>query len=424
MGPASSDMANMQVKKTTTETHEVRTEIMQQAPTDGKHPVQTPETSAKPPMIQWKKTTTEKGVVWTESTEETPIHGKMPETNIKPPLSIKIEDSVVEGPKPVRAFKNLSPSPGLSTDRLKRLTLLCPSHGGEHAYVPSLKEVTTGETVRSKLAPLKVPKLLRDDVRKLLGMQEPRRARKWLKMCFTASPETIVDLRVLYEHYAQTFYKPATAAEPLGPCTFLRTLLRATDGSEPFAVSKEAHMLVFGLTPRLEALTFQSTDLTSRLNQLPPSNSGQRNIFAQHLAADPLFPLPPGQESKWYGRLMERNRLPQAEYYALNTEDAAFPGVSVRRLKQLREAERVLEEACERETAAETDAKIVAEFAEWRGSRGEKSAQDQVEEAKGTTAAESVREVQQMGTWAQGEFERREAAKMKPKRKKKKGKKR
>lgn len=47
-----------------------------------------------------------------------------------------------------------------------------------------------------------------------------------------------------------------------------------------------------------------------------------------------------------------------------------------------------------------------------------------MEEAKGTTAAKSVREVQQMGTWAQGEFERREAAKMKPKRKEKKGKKR
>ena len=223
-----------------------------------------------------------------------------------------------------------------------------------------------------------------------------------------------------------------------GICTFAKILMSAIHGTEPFAVYGRQHMLFFGLRPRCEALTLASTTRSLHRKHLDTYTargfvSLGNNAFARHLAADPLFPLPARVASPFYTRMCERDRLPQAEYYALNPEDPAFPGVSTRRLKQLRGAGEALDRASLRErtargnlTAVEEDVRACLEGRPCRGPvatfpRGRSAT---VASAEDSAVEETIVNGGEGGkTWAQAEMENREEIKMKPKKGKKKGKK-
>lgn len=310
---------------------------------------------------------------------------------------------------------------GISPSFLSKLTLLhLDTDEYERGYIPTVE--VSGRIVQPKLKPLVLPLLLKRDRQRLQEMEEQKCARKWCKMVWEACPESVVEVGSLWECWRRSF------GSDTGPATLLRTILKAIDGTDIFAVDKSACMLLFGLRPRAEALTLQSTDRAQRRYYLghyvaDSQVSPGKTLFAQHLASDPIFPLPPGQASRWHTRLCERNRLPQAEYYALNAEEPAFPGTSLRKRKLLREAEQALEEACARETAARTP-KQYGGFGDGEGSQSAGGGKGDGRDGTEVVAASEIEDVVgKQGTWAQGEFERREAAraKWKPKRKNGKG---
>lgn len=218
-------------------------------------------------------------------------------------------------------------------------------------FIPS-REGFTPEVVD-----LEMPAFDPRDVKKLLRLPEPKRIAKWLRMGFVACDEHLSSPSVFWKEYKAIFepllrehsgiagesqqeqrstndsQAPASTYEPLASShKFFLTLLRAIHGVRLYGSRDDnlGQVVVRGIRARTVVLTFPSTNRNRNLRQLQWYKkqievSMPKSLFAQKLAADPLF--------------MTATKKSRKEHSdGEKTESAGFPSVSIRRRDKVLDA--------------------------------------------------------------------------------------